>query len=310
MWTRGESPRVRASVESAGKVSWWLRPWVIIVSAVVLAGVAVGLAVWASRIAHGDSDDGFAQSVVGPLLTFAGAVLITGVVGLVVGAARDRDEQLRSDGEKRAEMERDHRAFLESQIVALWSVHDRLKTSAVLISAHRTALTYSTQMEEIIAARTRLSDVEDTIRRRMDPLLTKDDFACFEKYVQQALSFLHPLVDEYRQHYLDQVSYAQRVDEARNKKLDEEKNYDPSRRSTLAWKALKNESHFPRLRTVRDFGGLDAYQLREGSSVWKNAVMALEFLTPLRNAIEVLVECRTSPPDSSTLVVSKRRATS
>jgi hypothetical protein len=300
MWTRGESPQVRASVQSTDEVSWWLRPKVIIPSAIAVAGVVAGLAVWASRSVDRAGYGGFAESVVGPLLTFAGAVLITGVVGLVVGRARDREEQLRSQAERGAEIEREHRAFLESQIVALWSVHDRLKTSAVLISAHRTALTYRAQMQEIIAARAHLSDVEDTIKRRMEPLVTKDEFACFQRHLQRAASFLHPLVDEYQQHYLDKVSYAQRVDEAQNKKLDQEGNYDPSRRSTLAWDALRNKKDFPRLRTVRAFGDLDAYQLREGSSAWSNAEMTMEFFMPLRRAVAVLAACRTPPPTSST----------
>jgi uncharacterized membrane protein len=274
---------------------WWTRPIWIGVGALVVCVAAVVGAVWAFKSVDDPVYGDFYESLVGPLLTFTSAVLVAGVVGVAVSAARDRRGQERKDADKQAEIEREHRAFLESQIVALWSVHDRLKTSAVLISAHQTAKTYSEQMKEIISARARLSDIGDTIERQKRPLVTDAEFRKFRKKLDVATSFLHPLVDEYRENYLKKVSYAQLVDEARNKHLNEAFDRNPSRRSTLAWKSLQDERNFPALRKVSDFGGLEASDLEKDSRAWMDAQMTKEFFKPLRCAIEILVKCRRPP---------------
>jgi hypothetical protein len=149
-------------------------------------------------------------------------------------------------------------------------------------------------MKEIISARTRLSDIGDTICREREPLVTPAQFTRFQCCLDDATSFLHPLVDEYRKCFLEKVSHAQLVDEALNKKLNDGGDCDPSKRSTLAWKALQDKGSFPALAKVRDFGDLEAADLEEQSRAWRDVDMTKEFFTPLKSAIGVLVECRTS----------------
>lgn len=293
-----QSPVTRTSQGDGGdspEAPLWIRPAFIGTVAGGVAALVFGFGLLLSLDAAAPEEaKGINASLPGPLFAFAGAVVITGVVGVWVSAAGRRLDEHRRKADALAEREREHRAFLESQIVALWGVHECLKTSAVLISAHRTAKTYSDQVKEIIAARTRLSDVADTVKRRQAPLVTPKDFAEFQGHAETAAAFLHPLVDEFRKNFLDKLSYAQRVDEAENRKLDDAANFDPHARSIRVWTTLRKDADFVAVQKLLDFGDLSADDLRVGSTSWDDSVMTKEFLKPLKAAIGVLVSCQES----------------
>ena len=281
----------------------WTHPAFIGGVAGIVAAIIFGIGLQLSLTAADDDETkGIYASLPGPLFTFAGAVVITGVVGVWVSAAAQQVEQQRREAERRleqqrrdaegsAEREREHRAFIESQIVALWRVHECMKTSAVLLSAHRTATTYREQIRQIIAARTRLSSVQDTVKRQRGPLVTEKDFAEFQGHVETAAAFLHPLVDEYRKNYLEKLSYAQRMDDAQNRQLDDTANFDPQARSSLVWTTLREDPDFSAVQKLLDFGDLSADDLRVGSTSWEDAAMTKEFFQPLTMGIDVLVAC-------------------
>ncbi len=119
------------------------------------------------------------------------------------------------------------------------------------------------------------------------------DFEKFQRHVEKAVAFLHPLVGEFRDHYLDKVSYCQRVDEVLNKNLDAKGDCDSANRSTQAWDALCNESDFPALRQLIAFGGLSAAELEGDEELWERTDLTQGYLLPLRCAIGVLVSCQT-----------------
>ena len=146
-------------------------------------------------------------------------------------------------------------------------MHECLKTSAVLI-ARTTARRTASRSGRYIAARTRLSDVQDTIKRQRALLVTATEFAKFQGHIEAAAAFLHPLVDEYRRNYLDRLSYAQRVDEAENKKLDDAASFNPDARSLRVWTTLREGPDFSATQKLLDFGELSADDLRIGSTSW------------------------------------------
>ena len=253
----------------------------LLVGAVIVAAAFVAVAVAITIIT--DEAATFWESATKAALTVAAGAIITGGIGVVVQKARDREEA-----------DREERAFIEGQVVQLWELHDQVKTAAVLIAAHQTAKTYGEQMRALIGTRTRLSDVEGVIERRLGRDPTIIDSGAFSSCVATATAFLHPLVDEYRHRYLS-GSYRQRVDEQNNTKLDKKGVYKSNRRSTLAWDMLSDPSKFPYLADLISFGNLTSEDLEDPRSSWACENLQLEYLDPLRDAIWIL---RGRAPDS------------
>ncbi len=232
---------------------------------IAIAGVITGLT---------DVDGtSFWESAVTTLMTVAGGVVITGVVGVGVSRLRDRDVEVKANAQ-----------FIEDQVVKLWDVHEQVKRAAVLIASHQSAKTYGEQLRTIIELRTRLSDIQGVVeRRRAD--LPGLDFGAFLYQLDTALFFLNPLVDEFRLNYTE-ISAKQRVDEAANQASS--KTGEWSGLSTLAWSALRDRTTFGQLHKLLAFGELTADDYRHDSDAWATADLTVEFLDPIDLAAQLL----------------------
>lgn len=279
------------SAEGTGTVAQPLRDTIMRSSTYLAVGAAFLLLLLAGMVTKltDASRANFFEDLVGALLALAGGVLLAGVVGIAVNRALAREQAERGARRDRADELDERRAFVEQQVVQLWELREQVISAAVLIAAHRSAKTYGEQLRTIIGVRTKLSDVRGVVKRREDV-----DSEVFEAQINHALSFLNPLIDEYRSTYLE-VSRRQRLDEAANGQLvdrhvsagrGDDEPHDPWAES--AWNALVDQSRFLVLVRLIEYGSLDAEAFGPHDATWETTPLTLEFLDPIAIAADAL----------------------
>ena len=255
----------------------------MVIGALVASVVLVVLAVVVVVTTSVGAED-FWKDVVGALLTVAGGLVITGVVGVMINRSRDAEAL---DRERAAEADahaREQEAFVEAQVVKLWEIHQEAKRAAVLIATHQSAKTYGEELRRFIGLRTALSDAQGVVERRRHEL-DGFSFGPYREQLDAALTFLNPLIDEFTIGYR-RVSALQSVDEIENKKRYA--TGDTSKLSIEAWKALNDATEFPQLQKVIAFGGLTAADYKDAAERYANMEFSLEFLDRIDLAAQLL----------------------
>ncbi len=154
------------------------------------------------------------------------------------------------------EIERENRAitvkFRQSVLNDLKSINDRIETSKLLLLADRSAKTYSERMQDCIAARVALRDVDDSVR---DGEADQTLRTYLKPRLKDMVDYLDELVDEYVK-YFKKVAVEQQFDEARKNAVMqcEAEKYNLQRSSgeqvetpavaSRAWELLCNSTEF------------------------------------------------------------------
>jgi phosphate/sulfate permease len=217
------------------KLGSWCRQHPL-VTAVVLVGTCAGIGYAAAAVATGKLRE--ALLIAATTLVFG--AFLGGVVKFLLEDlqhARDRrDEDVRREREQRDEdvrrerEQRDDQARFVTAILAdLKSVYDRVERVRILIAAHKSALTYGTEMRDLIDSAVELRNVSRAVDQGTSGILERhlDDL---KLAVTSMETYLTSLTDEFKEGY-KRIADKQRIYEASFKRLLEEHN--PEDRSEL-----------------------------------------------------------------------------
>ncbi len=179
------------------------------------------------------------------LVTLAGALVLTGGVGVVIEDANRRREARAHDREDRLAL-----------VARLRAVHSDLLRAARLIDAHRTALTYGEQMRALVETRVELSNLHFAARHAVT--LDADGRADLVAQIHVVANYVRALIAEYREQY-PRVSAIQRAThewELAQARTLAQRPEPPLPgdvvTSTVAWTELTNRAAFPHLGTLLD----------------------------------------------------------
>jgi hypothetical protein len=200
-----------------------------------------GLAIWAVMLILTWKEDKPNALLIELGKTGATLSLITAIGGIVQWILKDRDAAREKDKETLN--------FYRNILSDFKSVYDKVEKARLLIHAHRTAKTYGEQMQELIVGVVILHN----IKRALNP-----EFPELQKELNPSINnmnlFIKSLLNEYRDNY-KKISILQEVDEAKKRKLIEEriKDSNPEIKDDQipsgAWKQIEN---LTKLSTLKD----------------------------------------------------------
>lgn len=238
-------------------------------AAVLLVAAAVGVAAGSEAVT---ADDAWKKAF-DSLLTLAGALVLTGGVGVVIDAVN------RSRVDRR--QNREVRVGLAGQ---LRGVHSDVKRAALLIDAHHTALTYGEQMRALIEARVSVGNIRFTATH--SAAIDEATRESITEELNTVTDYLQALTAEYRHEYL-RISAIQRANHewevAQAKKLaGGESPPDPLQivTSLVPWQELEKRAAFPRLGVLLD-------SLKTGDEA---ATHKAELAGPIDRAVSALLK--------------------
>jgi hypothetical protein len=251
-----------------GTVRRWPADWRFLAWTVAVALFLVGIAAAVvARVPSVDAEN-FWSEVPRALLTLATGVIVAGGVASLLAAHNRAVDQRRSDHDLRLEL-----------VTELRETHNAVKTAALLITAHQSVRTYGQQVQNLIAARVQLLDVDWAARSR--PRLCGDDetVELMSAFLRKASDYLEAVVEEYGAQY-GRVAAIQLASSKWNDRAADEAAQNPSPPdpgdivvSTVPWAELCRQDVFPRLADLR----LDEEAHRKS------------FSTPVNEAIGILV---------------------
>lgn len=209
------------------------------------------------------------------LVTLAGAVVLTGVIGVTVDRAtkaRESRDQLHA---QRLELAR-----------RLRSVHSDVKHAALLIAAHQTARTYGEQMRALLRSRVEIGDVRFEIVN--DVSLSAGSRDLLVKDLSAVAGYLEALTDEYGDQYLrvSAIQLATHEWELRRARALADREQPPDAGevvvSPVPWQELNRPDAFPCLAVLLE--SLDDETVETASAI----LHAEQFSQPLRRVADAL----------------------
>ena len=256
----GRGPRLDRSAAQIVRLS---------LAGAVLAGVLAAVVAVASGAVTADQAW---RKVFDSLVTLAGALVLTGGVGVVIEEANRRREARAHDREDRLAL-----------VDRLRAVHSDLLRAARLIDAHRTARTYGEQMRALVETRVELSNLSFAVRHAGS--LAPPARAALEIEIDTVADYVKALIAEYREQYprVSAIQMATHEWELAHARQLANRTEPPQPQeisaSTVAWTELTDRAVFPHLGTLLDGLGPAAVAAAHDAGV----------TDPIRRAVDVLL---------------------
>jgi hypothetical protein len=171
--------------------------------------------------------------------------LYTGSVGFIFGGLLTAVVKiLVEDHAREREKIAAQAKFTSNVLNDLKSVYDRVERARIVIAAHQSALTYGTEMRDLIDSRVQLRNITRALDNDSEGFSAKHT-RWLRDGIRAMESYLEGLTDDFVSIYLD-VSKAQSVYEAKKKRVVESQNSETCDLATLknkAWPQIAEKLH-------------------------------------------------------------------
>jgi hypothetical protein len=190
----------------------WLRVFIPLCG-VLIAGL---LAVVALGIAPDDQAQGFQRNaeIMNTCLTLAVAFISGAVVSFLIGEygraaddsrkkAEELGQQRRKEADELNQQQKDDASEKRRLVGELREVHHAIKTAQLRMNAHKSVLTYGTEIRDVIIPKiSQLGGVFSDVRRHSGDLIPASKAKAITDQIGIVRSYLEALTKEYEQKYL------------------------------------------------------------------------------------------------------------
>lgn len=268
------------TVQLGERIAKWTRNHPV-VSSVTLVAVSVGVALLVASQLTGKSRETLQSAAIA--LVFV--ALIGGLVKIFLDdfqrGREERAEQARTLAARLAEERAEQARFLSAMLADLKAVYDRVERARIVLSAHRSARTYGDEMRDLIDARVQLLNVERALEAGTSGITPGR-----EEGVRSAVAtmeqYLAKLTEEFQSEYKE-ISDAQRVHEARVKKILDDVNYSTTLPENKPWEKLQKLEGLSDFIAGRGYAQEFVHHLDEASRLLREelrAMLAVKSSTP------------------------------